>query len=290
LSGGVEMNRNESIIAIIIAAGLSERMGGFKPLLELGGRPALFRLLDTIREAGIETAVVVTGHEHALIEEAVKDNGDGLILSHCYNVTKSDRPHCLSDKRQDKGTVLLSCCPWQDKRTVPLSLATRLFLVNNPAYRDGMFSSVKAGVRKAAEILESRDPHNRDVPFCAARCALLFPTDVPLVSAETITGLIRAWESSPAGENDSHKKERPCCAVPFAVPVYKGKNGHPLLIPEMYFDEILCYEGVGGLKGVRGKYDESLVKYETDDEGCVLDMDTREDYSKLIKYMRSRHI
>jgi broad specificity phosphatase PhoE len=73
-------------------------------------------------------------------------------------------------------------------------------------------------------------------------------------------------------------------ALPFAVPVYQGKNGHPLLIPSKYFREILAYEGEGGLKAVRSRYDDALIKVETDDEGCTLDMDTPQDYEKLKAY------
>lgn len=47
--------------ALIPAAGLSSRMGRFKPLLPLGGSTFLDRILRTMREAGVGPVVIVTG-------------------------------------------------------------------------------------------------------------------------------------------------------------------------------------------------------------------------------------
>jgi len=204
--------------AIVIAAGLSTRMGEFKPLLDIGGKPALFRLLDTIRSAGIESVVVVTGCERDAIEKA-------LLI---YDVPGIDIEH-------------------------------------NADYESGMFSSVKTGIRFAVNARESA-------------AALLFPVDVPLVSAQTILGLIDAY----------HQEPSPRLAPCYAVPVYKDKNGHPLLIPREFFDEVLNYTGEGGLKGVRSKRDAEMLRYYVNDIGCVLDMDTPEDYQQILAFDESK--
>ena len=227
-------NKNR-YVAVVIAAGLSERMGTFKPLLDIGGKPALYRLLDSIKEAGIATTVVVTGFNHSLIEQALQ----------CYSTE--------------------DC---------------RLVTINNQDYKSGMFSSVQAGIRLAEEILQ-----NTAIPKSNSEAALLFPVDVPLVDTETISGLICAWEKSCPSSIDIDNNT----AEPFAVPIYKNKNGHPLLIPECYFPEILSYTGEGGLKGVRSKYDESLLRHETNDQGCFLDMDTKEDYEKLLEFFSNKN-
>ena len=217
--------------AIVIAAGLSSRMGEFKPLLDIGGKPALLRLLSAITSAGLSHITVVTGHGHEAIEAALaEDNGDGSI----------------------RGTDLL--IDKSIKRSVPLIEPSPLSLVYNKNYKRGMFSSIQAGIKKATET----------------DAALLFPVDVPLVAAETIRALIAAWEKGGASR--------------FAVPSYRGKNGHPLLVPSAYFGAILDYTGEGGLKEIRNRYIAEMLRYETDDEGCVLDMDTPEDYEKLLAY------
>ena len=53
---------------IILAAGLSERMGVFKPLLPVGGQPAVLRCIHTAKAAGLQDILVVTGHMRAEIE------------------------------------------------------------------------------------------------------------------------------------------------------------------------------------------------------------------------------
>ena len=54
---------SEEYGAVILAAGLSSRMNDFKPLLYVDGRTAIAGLVETLRGAGIEDIVVVTGHE-----------------------------------------------------------------------------------------------------------------------------------------------------------------------------------------------------------------------------------
>ncbi len=48
--------------AIILAAGLSTRMGAFKPLLPLGNTTVLGQCIDLLRQAGVQRIVTVSGH------------------------------------------------------------------------------------------------------------------------------------------------------------------------------------------------------------------------------------
>jgi len=54
--------------AVILAAGYSSRMGGFKPLLQLGGATLLARCATLFRTAGIADITVVTGHKSEEVE------------------------------------------------------------------------------------------------------------------------------------------------------------------------------------------------------------------------------
>ncbi len=56
--------------AVILAAGLSSRMGSFKPLLELGGKTMLERAVTTMRRGGVDKIVVVTGHRGGELRRA----------------------------------------------------------------------------------------------------------------------------------------------------------------------------------------------------------------------------
>ena len=47
--------------ALIVAAGMSSRMGDFKPLLNIGSISIAQRVVATFQQAGVEKIVMVTG-------------------------------------------------------------------------------------------------------------------------------------------------------------------------------------------------------------------------------------
>ena len=59
--------RQSSFAAIILAAGYSSRMKSFKPLLPIGELTAVERLMSSVRAAGIDDIIVVTGYSLSLI-------------------------------------------------------------------------------------------------------------------------------------------------------------------------------------------------------------------------------
>ncbi|KGO33600.1 MAG: DVU_1551 family NTP transferase [Desulfoprunum sp.] len=62
-----------NIAAVILGAGYSSRMGGFKPLLDLGGQSLIGRCAGLFRRAGIDDIVLITGYRHGEVEaEAAK--------------------------------------------------------------------------------------------------------------------------------------------------------------------------------------------------------------------------
>ncbi len=56
------LSYQDKISALILAAGLSSRMGQFKPLMPLGDRTVLASAIQPFRAAGIEDVRVVTGY------------------------------------------------------------------------------------------------------------------------------------------------------------------------------------------------------------------------------------
>ena len=54
-------NEVYDVAAIVLAAGRSERMGAFKPLLPFGPRTVIETCIENLRSGGIETIVVVLG-------------------------------------------------------------------------------------------------------------------------------------------------------------------------------------------------------------------------------------
>jgi CTP:molybdopterin cytidylyltransferase MocA len=67
--------------AIVLAAGLSSRMGEFKPLLPFDGRPMLWRVIESLRNGGVTSVIVVTGHRREEVESALR----GLDVQCVFN-------------------------------------------------------------------------------------------------------------------------------------------------------------------------------------------------------------
>ncbi|ACU89647.1 DVU_1551 family NTP transferase [Desulfomicrobium baculatum] len=65
--------------AVILSAGLSSRMGDFKPLMDLAGQTVLARCVRTFRDAGIAKIVVVIGHRASEVQVEVERFGVSTI-------------------------------------------------------------------------------------------------------------------------------------------------------------------------------------------------------------------
>ena len=57
----------DHITAVVLSAGLSSRMGDFKPLLPLGGKRVIEQLLSSIKGAGMGDILVVLGHRARML-------------------------------------------------------------------------------------------------------------------------------------------------------------------------------------------------------------------------------
>jgi CTP:molybdopterin cytidylyltransferase MocA len=67
------MVKNEKIVCgLVTAAGLSSRMGAFKPLLPLEGRTVIETTVDSLLAAGADTVVIVVGYRGAELEQLLQ--------------------------------------------------------------------------------------------------------------------------------------------------------------------------------------------------------------------------
>jgi molybdenum cofactor cytidylyltransferase len=64
----VQSPKSNDVVAILLAAGRSERMGAFKPLLPFGAKTVIEACIEYLRLGGIETVIVVIG-QGSLAEE-----------------------------------------------------------------------------------------------------------------------------------------------------------------------------------------------------------------------------
>lgn len=65
------MTEDETVAAVLLAAGRSRRMGAFKPLLPFGGRSVVEACVGSLLEAGASEVVVVVGHRGEEVRAAL---------------------------------------------------------------------------------------------------------------------------------------------------------------------------------------------------------------------------
>lgn len=125
--------------------------------------------------------------------------------------------------------------------------------VVNEAYKQGMLSSIKCGLKALKE------------PNQAFLIAL---GDQPHVPAPVINRLIEIYQYSTSG---------------IIRPKYQGKRGHPILLDGKYRDEILKADETHplGLNQVIRSHLEDVLEVPVDFPAVIQDIDTREDYIKI---------
>src|SRR5438309_6489053 len=71
-----------NVAAVVLAAGMSRRMGSFKPLLPFGDRPLIWRVIESVIESeSVNHILVVTGHQSADVKGALA----GLPVQFVHN-------------------------------------------------------------------------------------------------------------------------------------------------------------------------------------------------------------
>ena len=119
----------------------------------------------------------------------------------------------------------------------------------NPAFAEGMSSSIRLGVEEVEGWAEA---------------ALIVLGDQPLVRAGTIDRLVSAYEASKA---------------PIVVPVSAGRWGNPVLFDKALFPEIKELRGDVGARSIVERNRERVMEVPVRDRGVLLDIDTPSDHA-----------
>ncbi len=98
----------------------------------------------------------------------------------------------------------------------------------------------------------------------SATAVLVSLADHPLVQTATIRTLVASHAASPHA---------------IVIPVFQGRNGHPTLFPRPVLQEI---EDLPTLRDVIRKDRQRGMKVQVEDEGVILDMDTPEEYRRMM--------
>jgi molybdenum cofactor cytidylyltransferase len=182
--------------AVVLAAGLSSRMGGNKLLVEWRGKPMLRHAVEAaLAAAGVDPVVVVTGHEAGPVAATL----DGLDVTIAYN----------------------------------------------PAYRDGLASSLKAGVAALPREVDA---------------AVVMLGDMPLVDRVVVERLIAAFAA-----------DRSALAV---APVAAGRRANPVLIAREGFADVATLEGDEGARGLFRAWGARVIEAPLDIDAVLMDVDT----------------
>ena len=74
--------------ALIVAAGMSSRMGDFKPMLNIGSISVAQRVVATLSQAGVSKIVMVTGYNATALERHLAGNGIIFLRNENYRTTQ----------------------------------------------------------------------------------------------------------------------------------------------------------------------------------------------------------
>jgi molybdenum cofactor cytidylyltransferase len=137
------------------------------------------------------------------------------------------------------------------RRQLPASLLEGLNVVVNQAYREGMSSSLRAGIA----ALDQR-----------SEAALIVLGDQPFIRSQTMNQVIQAYLRDRAQ---------------IVIPSFHGTRGNPVLLDRSVFSEVMALQGDVGSRAIFSHHLEGIVKVEVEDEGILLDIDEPADYERL---------
>jgi molybdenum cofactor cytidylyltransferase len=126
-----------------------------------------------------------------------------------------------------------------------------LKVVMNPAYQQGMATSLCAGL---AAVDEQSD------------AALIVLGDQPFIRPQTFNQIITEYRRARAQ---------------IIIPTCQGNRGNPVLLDRALFPEVMALEGDIGCRAIFPNHLEEIVKVEVEDAGILQDLDRPEDYDRL---------
>jgi molybdenum cofactor cytidylyltransferase len=126
-------------------------------------------------------------------------------------------------------------------------------VVVNESWEAGQLSSIQSGLRSLPAGTDGM---------------LLCLIDHPLISRELVGELVdRFYESGKA----------------IVLPVYQGRRGHPVIFASRLYEELLSAPLETGARAVVWAHSENLFEMETNEEGCVLNLNDPDALAKARK-------
>jgi molybdenum cofactor cytidylyltransferase len=149
--------------------------------------------------------------------------------------------------RLERIQLILGYCADEIASRITLPAKTRIFV--NPAFKEGMHTSVKCGIQNAP-------------PDAEAFMVLL--GDQPLIETRVIDRLIDSYREGGKG---------------IVIPVCNGRRGHPVIFAARFREELLAI-GDQGAREVLHRHAGVVFEVPIDSPHVLMDMDTPQDYQK----------
>lgn len=122
-------------------------------------------------------------------------------------------------------------------------------IVVNTAYRDGMSTSIIAGL----SLISNN-----------AQGIMLALADQPFIDSQTINCLVESFGAHDKG---------------IVLPTYQGKRGHPVILSIKYKEELLSLKGDIGGREIIHRYPDDVLEVPVNCEGICVDIDTVDTYN-----------
>jgi len=118
----------------------------------------------------------------------------------------------------------------------------------NPAYRNGMSTSIVTGL----SLLNDE-----------TQAVMIALADQPFVDTQTINHLIEAFSADNKG---------------IAIPVYRGRRGHPVIFATKYKEALLRLKGDTGGRQIIARHPDDVLEVAVNCKGITIDIDTENSY------------
>ena len=115
----------------------------------------------------------------------------------------------------------------------------------NPVYSQGMGTSIAAGLN----LVDSQ-----------AQAVMLALADQPFVDSQTIDRLVEEFQAHDKG---------------IAIPVYRGRRGHPIIFSMKYEAQLSGLTSDIGGREIIKEHPEDVLEVAVDCEGIIIDIDTQ---------------
>jgi molybdenum cofactor cytidylyltransferase len=154
--------------------------------------------------------------------------------------------HVLDTARSSKVRSVIAVTGHEPELTRPLVEASGAVAIHNPDFREGLSTSLAAGIRAVPDGCDG---------------AIILLGDMPRITPEMIDRMIDIFVAAPEGS--------------IIMAAHGGVRGNPVLWPRRHFEALTRISGDTGARGLIGEHARDVIAVELG-EAAAFDLDTPE--------------